>query len=367
MLKKIIRISLLLGLFGLFAWTIYYLIGNSKKQPVVFETLKPLRTDIAKKTIATGTIIPRKEVNMKSQVSGIIDALFVEPGASIRKGDKIARIRIIPNMQALNEAENRVEQATLALDIARKEFDRGKNLYEKGVIPQSELLPLENRFLTGKQELSAAESNLAIVKDGVMKSSGGSTNTIIHSTISGMVLDVPVKEGNSVIESNTFNEGTTIATVADMGEMIFEGKVDESEVGKLKQSMDLIITVGAIDSEKYPAKLEYIAPKGVAENGAIQFLIRASVKPAGNNFLRAGYSANADVILDERKQAFAIPERVLQFDQDNPFVEIRQKDGSFRKKRIKTGLSDGIHIEVLEGLNEEDELKIPLVESAGSE
>jgi HlyD family secretion protein len=300
---------------------------------------------------------------MKSQVSGILDEIFVEPGQKVKKGDVLARIRIIPNLVNLNEAETRLNQAGINLEQAQIEFERNKILFDQGVISKAELQPFDQRLRNAREEKSAAENNLQIVKDGVAKSSGTATNTLIKSTISGMVLDVPVKVGNSVIESNTFNEGTTIASVADMGEMIFEGKVDESEVGKLKQGMELMITVGAIEKEVFKASLEYISPKGLSENGAIQFLIRASVNTANSTFLRAGYSANADIILDKRIKVLALPENLLQFDQGKVFVEV-SKGNTFEKRPIKTGLSDGINIEVLGGVSAQEKIKIPGSESA---
>lgn len=315
-------------------------------------------TDIYRKTVATGSVLPRREISMKSQVSGIVDELFVEPGKQVKKGDVMARIRIIPNLINLNEAETRLNQAQINLEQAEVEFNRNKGLFDQGAISKAELQPLEQRMRNMKEEKLAAENNLQIVREGVTKSSGSATNTLIRSTITGMVLDVPVKVGNSVIEANTFSEGTTIASVADMGEMIFEGKVDESEVGKLKQGMELLITVGAIEKEVFKASLEYIAPKGTTENGAIQFLIRASLNKNNLMFLRAGYSANADIILDKRLHVLAVPENLLQFEGDKVFVEIK-KGSLFEKRFLTTGLSDGINMEVKSGVSEKDQIKVP--------
>jgi HlyD family secretion protein len=359
MIKKIIKYLLGIGLLVFFTWTFFYLYEGSQKAPVVYETVKPIKNNIIKKTVATGSITPRKEVAIKSQVSGILEALFIEAGKPVQQGQMIARIKIIPNMAALNEAENRVTQAKLNLEQTTLEFDRSKKLLDKEVISAADFQPIESRYKINKQEVVAAENNLQIVKEGVIKNAGGAGNTIIRSTISGMVLDVPLKEGNSVIESNTFNEGSTIATVADMSSMIFEGKVDESEVGKIHTGMDLMITVGAIEDEQFKAKLEYISPKGQSENGAIQFVIKASLDGMRKSFLRAGYSANADIILDRRDSVWSIPESVLQFDKEEVFVEVKNKKGGFDKKKIKTGLSDGIHIEIKEGLDPDAELKIP--------
>jgi HlyD family secretion protein len=360
MIKKIVKYVVLTIVVAVFGWTIYFLYEKSQTPPEVFQTKNPFDTTIVKKTVATGSIIPRKEVNMKSRVSGVIEKFYVVAGQEVREGDVIAKIKIIPNMQALQSAETRVTQAKISFENAKMDFDRNKNLLEQGVIAKADYLPSELKYKSAELEMKAAEDNLQIIKEGVSKSMETASNTIVKSTITGMVLDVPIKEGSSVIESNTFNEGTTIAVVANMGEMIFEGKVDESEVGKIQLGMPLVLTVGAIENETFNANLEYIAPKGVAENGAIQFLIRASVgKQKSNNFLRAAYSASADIILAKKDKVMAVPESVLQFDKEKPFVEVEKTPGVFEKKFIKTGLSDGIYIEVTEGLQKNDRIKLP--------
>ncbi len=361
MIKKILKITLAVTLVGLFVWTLYFLFNKSQKAPVTFQTIQAFDTTIIKKTVATGSIIPRKEINMKSQVSGIIEKLYVVAGQQVKQGDVIAKVKIIPNMVNLSNAENRVNQAKISFDNAQLDHDRNQNLLTQGAISKVEFQAYELKLKTTKEELEAAQDNLDLIKEGITKKSGTVSNTMIRSTISGMVLDVPIKEGSQVIESNTFNEGTTIAAVANMGEMIFEGKLDESEVGKVQQGMEIILTVGAIDKQSFNAKLEYIAPKGVTENGAIQFLIRAAVNRnnTNNTFLRAGYSANADIILSRLEKTLAIPESVLLFEKDKTFVELQTAPDKFEKKEIKTGLSDGINIQILEGLTKSDKIKVP--------
>ena len=321
--------------------------------------MSPFDTAIVKKTVATGSVTPRKEVNMKSQVSGIIEKLFIVAGQQIKQGDVIAKIKIIPNMLNLANAESRVTAAQVNYDNSKLEYDRNKLLFDQNVISKSEFLAFDLRIKSNLTELEAAQNQLQIIKDGVSQSTGAVSNTSVKSTITGMVLDVPVKEGSQVIESNTFNEGTTIASVANMGEMIFEGKVDESEVGKVQTGMDIVLTIGAIDKESFKAKLEYIAPKGVTENGAIQFLIRASINKDNSAFLRAGYSANADIILSKKDKVMAVPESVLQFEDEKVFVELETSPQVFEKRFIKTGLSDGINIEVLDGIKKTDKIKVP--------
>ncbi len=364
MIKKIIKITLLVAFVGLVFWTFYFLYNKSQKPPEVFKTVMPFDTSIIKKTVATGSVTPRKEVNMKSQVSGIIEKLYIVAGQQVKQGDVIAKIKIIPNMLNLANAENRISAAQVNYDNSKMDYDRNKALFDQGVISKSDMQANELRINSNKVELDAAQNQLQIIKEGASKTSGSTSNTYVKATITGMVLDVPVKEGGQVIESNTFNEGTTIASVANMGEMIFEGKLDESEVGKVQENMDIVLTIGAIDKESFKAKLEYIAPKGVTENGAIQFLIRASISKENSSFLRAGYSANADIILSKKDKVMAIPESVLQFEKERAFVEVETGTQVFEKRFIKTGLSDGINIEVLEGLQKTDKLKLPqLVEN----
>ncbi len=346
--------------FSIFCVSLFLLsaCGSGEQQKQI--TFSVFDTSIIKKTVATGAIIPRKEVNMKSQVSGIVEKLYIAAGQQVKQGDVIAKIKIIPNMLNLANAENRINSAQINYDNAKLEFDRNKILLDQAIISKQEFLPLDLRLKTTQEELNAAKDQLQIIKEGVAKASQSSSNTFVKSTISGMVLDVPIKEGSQIIESNTFNEGTTIASVANMGEMIFEGKLDESEVGKVKVGNAIELTVGAIDKTKFSALLEYISPKGVSENGAIQFIIRAKVDNTsiGNSFLRAGYSANADIILARNDKALAISESLLQFDGDKPFVELSLNNKT-EKRYLKTGISDGINIEVLEGLKKEDKILMP--------
>jgi HlyD family secretion protein len=343
---------------GLSSFLLLTSCGSKEQQKS--NTLSPFDTLIIKKTVANGSIIPRKEVNMKSQVSGIVEKLYIVAGQQVKQGDVIAKVKIIPNMLNIANAENRINSAQINYDNAKLEFDRNKILLDQNILSKQEFLPFDLRLKTTSEELNAAKDQLQIIKEGVAKTSQSASNTFVKSTISGMVLDVPIKEGSQVIESNTFNEGTTIASVANMGEMIFEGKLDESEVGKVQVGNAIELTVGAIDKTKFTAQLEYISPKGVMENGAIQFTVRAKVDVAsiGTSFLRAGYSANADIILARKDKTLAVPESCLQFEGDKPFVELRVGEKT-EKRFIKTGISDGINIEVLDGLKKEDKIVMP--------
>ena len=357
-MRKFFRISLLVIFLAAILATFGYLYNKSRKKTVVYELKSPTVNNIIKKTVATGSVVPRKEILIKPQVSGIIEEIFIEAGNNVNKGDLIAKIRIIPDMVNLNNAESRLKRAQLNLEDAKLVHDRQKKIFEQGVIAESEFLQTRLNYNNAIEELETAENNLQLIREGVSKKSGTVTNTLIRSTIKGMVLDVPVEVGNSVIESNNFNEGTTVASVADMGEMIFKGKVDETEVGKLKTGMPLVLSIGAIDSAKFDADLEYIAPKGKEENGAIQFEIRAAVSLKDSMFIRANYSANADIVLQRADSVLSIEESLLKFDHDSAYVEIETTTPQvFEKKYIKTGLSDGIIIQVKDGLTKESKIK----------
>ena len=356
-MKTFFKIFFGVAILAVFAYTIYFLYQKSQAKPVVYQTTTPFTESIIKKTVATGSVVPRKEIAIKPQVSGIIDIIYVEAGDMVAKGDLIAKVRIIPNMVNLNNAESRVKQAKIMMRDAEADYKRQKKLFDNDVIAAAEYQDAEIAYSQVQQELEAAENNLQLIKEGQTKSTGATTNTLIRSTIDGMVLDVPVKEGNSVIESNTFNDGTTIANIADMGEMIFEGKVDETEVGKIEEGMNLILSIGAIEDLTFSALLEHISPKGVEENGAIQFKIKAAVSLKDSSFVRAGYSANADIVLDRVDSVMVIQESLLIFENDSTYVEVETEPQVFEKRYIETGLSDGINIEVISGLSMEDKIK----------
>lgn len=351
---------ILLGLLALFLiGGAYFLVSQNQEQVVIFETDSPYYIDIIKKTVATGSVVPRKEVEVKPQVSGLISKLHVEAGDMVKVGDLIATVRIIPNMVNLNNAENRLERAKIAIGNAKRDFDRNEQLLKEGVIAQATFQEVELSYLNAQQELQGAQDNLDLIRRGSTKRSGRTANTNIRATISGMVLDVPVEEGNSVIEANTFNAGTTIAIVANMEEMIFEGKVDEAEVGKIREGMPLLLTIGAIEDIEFPATLEHISPKGIEENGAIQFQIRAAIQLQEDQFIRAGYSANADIVLERKDSVLAIKEALLQFKGDSTYLEVERSTQQFDTLYIKTGLADGINIELKTELDEDIKIKNP--------
>jgi len=357
-MKKVLRILGIVILVGAFGGTLFFLYNKSKKKEDIFETKNPFISNVQMKTVATGSVVPRNEIEIKPQVSGIIDEIFVEAGDKIAKGQVLAKIKIIPDMVTLNSAETRLNRANLSFEDAKIDYERQQKLFDKNVISYEEFKNAKLSYDSSKEELTAAENNLELIKNGVTKKAKSATNTLVRSTINGMVLDVPVEVGNSVIQANTFNDGTTIASVADMQDMIFEGNVDETEVGKIREGMPIELEIGAIDKEKFAAILEYISPKGVEENGAIQFEIKANVKLLEGQFIRAGYSANANIVLEKKDSVMVIPEGLLKFENDSSYVEVENgEEHNFEKRFVETGISDGINIEITEGLKLEDKIK----------
>jgi len=363
--KRVLGILFLVLFVAGVLGTGWFLLKKSQKKPVVFQTATPSRATIIKKTVATGSVVPRKEVAIKPLVSGIIEELHVEPGQQVKAGELIAKVRVIPNMVQLSSAESRVKKAEIALSDAVRELERRQRLFAEGTVAEAELQDADIEHRQAAEELAAAKDNLDIVRKGTSARVASSSTTLVRSTIAGTVLEVPVEVGNSVIEANNFNDGTTIASIADLGDMIFEGKVDESEVGKIREGMELVLTVGAVPDKKLAATLERIAPKGVEEEGAIQFEIRAALEPQDDVEIRANYSANADIVLDKREDVLAIDEGLLQFEDGKPYVEVEIAPQTFERRDVEVGLSDGLQIEVVSGLSEGDKVKNPNTDLAG--
>lgn len=353
---------------------VYYLYQKNQEDPVTYATESASKGSIIKKTVATGSIVPKEEILIKPNISGIIDEIFVEAGDVIKAGDLIAKVKVVPNVNSLSSARNninsvrtQVETARLALESEKSIYNRQKGLFEKGVVSANEFdraklsyNQAQQRYNQEKVSLSGAQQTFDIVKTGTTRGLGASANTEIRATVSGMVLDIPVKTGNQVIESNNFNDGTTIATLANVDKMIFEGKVDESEVGKIKENLPLEITVGAIENKKFDAILDYIAPKGVSENGAIQFEIKGTLDILDTTFIRAGLSANASIILARADSVLTLKEALIQYDvkTQKPYVELEVGDQDFERRDIELGISDGINVEVKSGVSIEDKIKV---------
>ena len=353
--KIILGIAVLLALL----YVLKYFKDSNAKEVIDYKTESPFYSTLDTKIVATGKLNPEEEIEIKPQISGIIDAIFVEEGDLVRKGDLIARIRVVPNEQALVSAKSRINSLKLSFNNSQTVFNRNKTLFDKGVISKQDFENSELSLNQSKENYEQAQDDYQIIKQGSL-SGGSSANTTIVAQISGIILEIPVREGDQVIQSNNFNAGTTIATVADMSQMIFEGKVDESEVGKLEEGKDIVVILGAINEKEFPAILTFVAPKGVEENGAVQFTIKADVTIDSSTKIRAGYSANAEIEIESKDSILVIKEALLQFNRitEKPFVELLKENGSFKKKNIQIGLSDGINVEILDGIEEGDEIKV---------
>lgn len=359
-MRRGVTITILVFIAIIFFGSLYYLYAKNQESPIVFETEKAETKSIVKTTIATGNIVPDEEVLIKPNISGIIEEIYIEAGGFVKAGDLIAKIRVVPNVSNLNSTQNQVQSAKIELENQEKLYKRQKTLFDKGVISANDFDVAEASYKQAKQNYNATVQSYEIVKTGTTKGLANAANTMIRSTVTGMVLEVPVKVGNQVIESNNFNEGTTIASLADVEKMIFVGKVDESEVGKIKENLPIEITVGAIENKKFDAILNYIAPKGKTENGAIQFEIKGKLSNKDTTFIRAGLSANASIILAKADNVLAIKESLIQFDEktQKPFVEVEVGEKKFQRKDLVLGVSDGIYVEIKQGLNPSDKIKV---------
>tara|TARA_B100000767_G_scaffold257237_1_gene264957 strand:+ start:317 stop:1447 length:1131 start_codon:yes stop_codon:yes gene_type:complete len=353
--KIILGIAVLLAL----VYVLKYFKDSNAKDIIDYKTESPFFSTLDTKIVATGKLNPEEEIELKPQISGIIDAIFVEEGDLVRKGDLIARIRVVPNEQALVSAKSRINSLKLSFNNSQTVFNRNKTLFEKGVISKQDFENSELSLNQSKENYEQAQDDYQIIKQGSLYG-GSSANTTIVAQIPGTILEIPVREGDQVIQSNNFNAGTTIATVADMSQMIFEGKVDESEVGKLEEGKDIIVVLGAINEKEFPAVLTFVAPKGVEQNGAVQFTIKADVDIDSSTRIRAGYSANAEIELESKDSVLVIKEALLQFNRitEKPFVELLKENGRFQTKNVEIGISDGINVEIIEGIKKGDEIKI---------
>jgi len=358
-MKKFFKILGLVVLAALIIGTFVFLWKKSRPVVVKYEIVTVAQGNIEKKAVATGKVEARNEIQIKPQIAGIIAEIYKIAGQSVKKDEVIARIKVIPDMVSLNSAESRVNVARINLKQAENDYNRQKGLFDKNVISREEYEKSLVSLKSSKEEFQAAKDNLDLTKDGITKKSGAQSNTLIRSTIDGMILDIPVKVGNSVIQTNSFNEGTTIATIANMNDMLFIGKVDETEVGNIHKGMPLKLSIGALNDKKFDANLEYISPKGTEESGAIMFEIKAAARIPSNVFVRSGYSANAEVVLSSANKVLIVPESVIEFNKDTASVQIlkTKEPQTFEKRIIKTGLSDGINIEVKSGLKKGEKIR----------
>jgi len=359
-MKKGCTISILVFLAIAFAGALFWLYQKNAQPPVIYETEKAEVRSISKSTVATGNINPKEEVLIKPNISGIIDEVYVEAGDYVKSGDLLAKIKVVPNVSSLNSANNQISTAKIDLENQRKVFERQRTLFNKGVISANDFDTAETAYKQAQQTYSAMVQSAEIIRTGTTSGMSNIAQTLIRSTVSGMVLDIPVKKGNQVIEANNFNEGTTIASLADVGNMIFEGKLDESEVGKIKLGLPLEITVGAIENKKFSAVLDYIAPKGVNENGAMQFPIKGTLVNKDSTFIRSGLSANASIILSKADNVLAVKEGLIQYDEKTKksFVEVEVSPQKFERRNVELGVSDGIYVEIKKGITKNDKIKV---------
>jgi HlyD family secretion protein len=361
-MKKYSKLIIAVIIALIFIGTFVFLWQKSQPKEVVYNEFTPQLDSIQKTTIITGKIEPRNEVNIKPQISGIISELLKEPGDYVNAGDVIAKVKVIPDMAQLSSAEMRVRLAEINLKQAETDFQRVENLYNQKLVSADEYDKSKMSLNQAKHERLAAQDALEVVRDGVSKSNANASSTLIRSTISGVILDIPVKVGNSVILSNTFNDGTTIATVANMNDLIFRGNIDETEVGQLVNGMNMEITIGALQDLKFDASLEYISPKAVESNGANQFEIKAAVKLAEGGKIRSGYSANAEIVLAKADKVLTVPESAIEFSGDSTFVYLIKGEGkqkSYERTAVTTGLSDGVNIEIKKGITAKDKVRGP--------
>ena len=361
-MKKYSKLVIAAIIALIFIGTFVFLWQKSQPKEVVYDEFSPKQEDILKTTVITGKIEPRNEVNVKPQISGIITELLKDPGEYVQQGEVIAKVKVIPDMGQLSSAEARVRLSDINLKQAQVNYNREENLYKQKLVSADEFDKIKQALQQAKEEKAAAEDALQVVRDGVSKANASASSTLIRSTISGVILDIPVKVGNSVILANTFNDGTTIATVANMNDLIFRGNIDETEVGQLVSGMPMKITIGALQDLKFDAALEYISPKATESNGANQFEIKAAVKLAEGGKIRSGYSANAEIVLQKAEKVLSVPESAIEFSGDSTFVYVIKGEGkekTYERTVVTTGLSDGVNIEIKKGITAKDKVRGP--------
>ncbi|HEY9551905.1 MAG TPA: efflux RND transporter periplasmic adaptor subunit, partial [Prevotella sp.] len=356
-MKKYIKFIVAGLILLVFIGTFVFLWVKSQPQPVTYDEFTPKVVDLKKSTVVTGKIEPRNEVNVKPQISGIITEIMKEAGQMVQAGEIIAKVKVVPDMNQLSNAQARVRLAGINVKQAKIDYEREKTLFDKGLVSADEYEKLRQAYRQAREEVTAANDNLEVVRDGVSSTNANTSSTLIRSTISGLILDVPVKVGNTVILSNTFNDGTTIATVANMADLIFRGNIDETEVGRLVTGMPMKITIGAMQDRHLEAALEYVSPKAVESNGANQFEIKAAIHGVSGVKIRSGYSANAEIVLEQAQHVLTVPESAIEFSGNKTYVYLVKGSGeakTYERKQVVTGLSDGINIEIKSGLTMKD-------------
>ncbi len=359
-MKKFGKILMVVLVAALFIGTFAYLFQRSKPKEIQYQEVMPEKGDISKSTVVTGKIQPRDEVNVKPQINGIVAELYKKAGETVQQNEVIAKLKVIPDMSQLSSAQSRLRLAEVNLTQDQTNYKREKELFDKNLVSAEEFEKVSQALEQAKEERSIAQETLEIVRDGVSSSNKSGSTTLVRSTISGLILDIPVKVGNSVTMSNTFNDGTTIATVANMDDLIFDGNIDETEVGRLHVGLPVRITVGALQDLSFDAALEYISPKATESGGTNLFEIKASVKVPSDVVIRSGYSANAEIVLQEVHDVITLPESAIQFEGEQTFVYVMGTAG-YEKRPVVAGLSDGVTIEIKEGLQATDKVRGPQI------
>ena len=360
-MKRVVKYIIFALIAVIFIGTFVFLFKNSRPDKIEYQELEAGYADINRTTVVTGKIEPRNEVNVKPQINGIIAELYKEAGQQVKEGEVIAKLRVIPDMNSLSSAQSRVRLAEINLKQAKTNYEREKALYDKKLVSDEEYDQVLQAYNQAQEEKAAAQESLEVIRDGVSTRNTTGSSTLVRSTITGLILDIPVKVGNSVIQANTMNDGTTVATVANMADLIFDGNIDETEVGSLVEGMPMSISIGALPDYNSEAALEYISPKATENNGANQFEIKAAVKVTSDHMIRSGYSANAEIVLETASQVLSIPESALEFDGDDTYVYRKNESGTYDRIQVKTGLSDGINIEVTDGLKQGDIVRGPQI------
>ena len=353
-MKRIFKYILVALIAIVFLGTFIFLFTKSKPKEVRYHEVTVEQADIQRTAVVTGKIVPRNEVNIKPQINGIIAELYKQAGQHVERGEVIAKLTVIPDMTSLSSAQSRVRLAEINLKQAATNLEREKALYDKNLVSAEEYDQVKQQYNQAQEERAAAQDALEVIRDGVSKSNAKSSSTLVRSTVTGLILDVPVKVGNSVIQANTMNDGTTVATVADMNDLIFDGQIDETEVGALQEGMPVVITIGALQDYSFDATLEYISPKAVENNGSNQFEIKAAVKTDPGKTIRSGYSANAEIVLQRVEQVLSVSESALEFSGDSIFVWLKGADNTFTRTLVETGISDGVNMEIKSGLKKGD-------------
>ncbi len=362
-MKKIGKILMVIAVAAVFVGTFAYLFKRSQPKETQYQELAPEMGDIAKSTVITGKIQPRDEVNVKPQINGIVAELYKKAGETVQQNEVIAKLKVIPDMSSLSSAQSRLRLSEMNLKQAQINYDREKALFDKNLVSAEEFEKVSQALEQAKEENAISQETLEIVRDGVSSANKSGSTTLVRSTISGLILDIPVKVGNSVTMSNTFNDGTTIATVANMDDLIFDGNIDETEVGRLHVGLPVRITVGALQDVAFDAALEYIAPKATESNGTNLFEIKASVKVPEGITIRSGYSANAEIVLQEVHDVVTVSESAIQWEGDSTFVYVKENE-LWNKRPVETGLSDGMNIEVKSGLKQGETVRGPQIINA---